>query len=94
MKLDAFRSIRAIEQFCKRMGHLDDPIPDAPSFSIVSSFFSAVVESLRYMKNRVTLEFVQGDVTQELTRLRLREESSTPNATPRRYTRMWLSNVP
>lgn len=93
---DSFATINFIEQFCRRFGLLQvqRPNSDAPSFSVVSTFFTAVVDSLRSLHGRITLDIVQGDVTQELMRSRLREESLAPNRMPRKYTRMWLSNVP
>lgn len=91
--MDAFEAIRCIKNFNDRLGILGVDAK-CPSFTIVNNFFSAVVDSLRALKGSLIIEIIQGDIFQELKKMRTAEDISRPVRFPRQYTRMWLSNVP
>ncbi|KIM72449.1 hypothetical protein PILCRDRAFT_16127, partial [Piloderma croceum F 1598] len=57
-------------------------------------FFDRVVEALKGMKGHVTIEVLQGELVQEMSKMRFRGDGSRPATFPRSFTRAWLSNVP
>ncbi|TCD64568.1 hypothetical protein EIP91_003895 [Steccherinum ochraceum] len=67
---------------------------DYPALSVGETFFDGVVEALRTLQGRITLEFLQGDLIRELSKMRLNADHTRPTHFPRSYMRMYLSNVP
>ncbi|THU91070.1 hypothetical protein K435DRAFT_968380 [Dendrothele bispora CBS 962.96] len=67
---------------------------DCPSYSVISSFFDAVVDALKAMKGKIQLEILAGDMCQTLLAMKLGTDSSRPESFPRKYLRIWQSNVP
>lgn len=94
VRQNTFREVWSFEDFTKRFGLLGVPDAYSPSFSVLKKFFSAVIDALRKLKGSLVLEIIQGDIFQELRKIRLGEDASRPTGFPREYTRMWLSNVP
>lgn len=96
MRFDAFQLIQAVYEFNVAHCGLDSEAvqvdKDCPSFSIVSFFFNGVVDALRTLKGKIKWEVLQGDMCQTLVKMRLGDER--PASFPRKYMRMWLSNVP
>lgn len=83
-------------EFC--VGHKTVPAilsEDSPSFSLFSFFFTftAVVVSVRSLGEHLKFEFICGEVNQELSKIRLRSDNR-PSEFPRKFTRIWLSNIP
>ncbi len=68
--------------------------PDCPAFSILSMFFDGVVEAITNLKGHLTLELLQGDLNEELVKMQNGDDVTRPQSFPRKYTRIWLSNVP
>ncbi|RDB17580.1 hypothetical protein Hypma_001021 [Hypsizygus marmoreus] len=66
---------------------------DSPTFSYVSSFFDKVAEAIKNLGDSVQLEFICGDINQELSKIQLQTDSR-PAQFPKKFTRIWLSNVP
>ncbi|KAJ3899861.1 hypothetical protein F5879DRAFT_467980 [Lentinula edodes] len=93
--LDAFQLLQQIHGFNKRKGLFDarsSVDEDCPSFSVVSIFFKAVAEAIKILKGKIMFEFLQGDMCHTLAKMRVGDDR--PFNFPRKFTRMWLSNVP
>lgn len=89
--------IDALQQASKRLGLLGSKRkvnPDYPSYSVGEAFFGGVVNALKVLKGHLTLQILHGDLMHELAKVRLNGDHSRPAEFPRKYTRMWLSNVP
>ncbi|TFY72532.1 hypothetical protein EVG20_g469 [Dentipellis fragilis] len=67
---------------------------DGYAYTIMSTFFNAVVVAMKGMSHRVKLEFLLGELTGEMSKMRYGGDVSRPADFPRSYTRIWLSNVP
>ncbi len=67
---------------------------DGYAYTIMSTFFNAVVVAMKGMSHRVKLEFLLGEHTGEMSKMRYGGDVSRPADFPRSYTRIWLSNVP
>ncbi|KAF9026023.1 hypothetical protein BDZ89DRAFT_1067865 [Hymenopellis radicata] len=93
----AINFVNIVEKFNKRMrlarGQKQTD-PDCPSFSILSMFFDGVVEAIANLKGHLTLELLQGDLNEELVKMQNGDDVTRPQSFPRKYTRIWLSNVP
>lgn len=97
MEMNPFINIDDLHDTCRRFGLLNNDRPldtDCPSFSVARAFFGEVVDALKVLKGQVKLEILQGDLMHELAQMRLGGDHSRPSDFPRRYTRMWMSNVP
>ncbi|KAK7681418.1 hypothetical protein QCA50_015510 [Cerrena zonata] len=94
MHLDPFRHIRDIHSFCARFSLMDKINGDHPSFHICSTFFEAVVNGLIDIKHRMTLEILHGELAKEMVKMKQGVDTERPVKFPRRYTRVWLSNIP
>lgn len=95
---NGFDSIHAIEIFNVRSGLQKDfghdLTADCPSYSVVWTFFNAVLEAGRDLNHKIQLEIVCGELHQELLKMRISEDGNRPTQFPKSYTRAWLSNVP
>ncbi|KAJ7114132.1 hypothetical protein C8R44DRAFT_881678 [Mycena epipterygia] len=97
LKLDPFEAPGYIALFNQRFGinsTADNDRPDAPAFGNFVDLFEKVVEAMKSLKNQVKLEFLCGELTQELSKMRLGVDHTRPADFPRVYTRAHLSNVP
>ena len=56
--------------------------------------FESVAEALNALDGRVKLEVLSGDVLKELQKMQLGGDYTRPADFPRKFTRMWLSNIP
>jgi hypothetical protein len=66
---------------------------ESPTFSYTSAFFDAVVDTVKALGPSLQLEFICGEVNQELAKIRLHTDSRPANF-PSKFTRIWLSNIP
>ncbi|KAI0357691.1 hypothetical protein OH77DRAFT_1435494 [Trametes cingulata] len=64
------------------------------AWDIASTFFSEIADALQALRGRITVELICGDLTEELVKMRYQGHATRPSTFPRKYTRMWLSNVP
>ncbi|KAL6301519.1 hypothetical protein BKA93DRAFT_796987 [Sparassis latifolia] len=75
---------------------------DAPAFTAVADFFRATAEAVRGMKDRVVLEVLCGELSQEIAKMQLdnnasrpaRFPKSRPARFPKLFTRAYVSNIP
>lgn len=101
MNCDAFTAVRQINTFNVRMDLTGDQESvqgdverDYPAFSVGETFFDAVVDALKALKGRIILEVIHDDLSSGLLKIRAGATDSRPAEFPKKFTRMWLSNVP
>ncbi|KAJ7708983.1 hypothetical protein B0H17DRAFT_1124763 [Mycena rosella] len=97
LKLDPFEAPGYIDLFNQRFGissTTDHGTPDAPSFGNFVDLFDKVAEAMKSLKGQVKLEFLCGELMQELSKMRFGGDHTRPADFPRMYKRAHLSNVP
>ncbi|KAI0719792.1 hypothetical protein C8T65DRAFT_725210 [Cerioporus squamosus] len=97
-KMDMFHTIASLDQFNRRNG------PDAQqrirtnhkmlAWSTCSAFFEEAAAALEALSSCMTIELICGGLSEELAKMRYKGDLTRPKEFPRKYTRMWLSNVP
>ncbi|KAJ7036536.1 hypothetical protein C8F04DRAFT_953716 [Mycena alexandri] len=95
--LDPFEAPGYIDLFNQRFGissTTDDDRPDAPSYGNFVDLFEKVAAALSSLKGQVKFEFLCGELTQELSKMRFGGDDTRPADLPRIYTRGHLNNVP
>ncbi|KAI3613200.1 hypothetical protein WG66_001557 [Moniliophthora roreri] len=94
--IDSVENVEMVDEFNQRMHLYDKDFvdDDCPCYSIMSVFFNAVVDSLTILRGHVKLEFYLGDYITALIKMQDGDDLERPAEFPRKYTRMWLSNVP
>lgn len=96
MKIDAFLIVQQIARFNKDHGISVKDIASkkqCPTFAHVSAFFDAVVDTIKVLKGSIQVEFIVGEVNQELSKVRLGTDTR-PSHFTKQFTRIWLSNIP
>ena len=92
-----FQTLGQMDQFIRR-GRLKDQQKSQGlnrlSWQTCSAFFGEVAAALKNIQSRITLEFICGGLSEELAKMRFKGDITRPKEFPRKYTRMWLSNVP
>ncbi len=58
------------------------------------AFFEETAAALKALADRITLEVLCGGLSEELYKMHVKADTARPKEFPRKYTRMWLSNVP
>jgi hypothetical protein len=64
------------------------------SFDISSQYFEMVADAIRTLHEGLKIEIIVGDVMSGIPRLLEGDMAPRPDTFPKKYTRMWLSNVP
>ncbi|KAI0687197.1 hypothetical protein C8T65DRAFT_770881 [Cerioporus squamosus] len=92
MKEDVFGTIKDIHDFNARdqarMNY------ETLAWDVCSVFFEEVAAALRTLQGHAVIEFIHGELCEELTRMRRTWDITRPRDFPTKFTRMWLSNVP
>ncbi|KAI0719796.1 hypothetical protein C8T65DRAFT_736355 [Cerioporus squamosus] len=57
-------------------------------------FFEAAAAALETLEKSIVLDFIVGELCDKLAQMRHNGRTTRPEDFPRKYTRMWLSNVP
>ena len=92
--MDPYQTIETMMLFNHRI-QSDRHLAHGPIvFSVVSGFFRHVVDAIRKLGERFTIELVLEDVVSGLPKLFSGDLGERPVDFPMRFTRMWLSNVP
>lgn len=94
--LDPFGLANSMHGFNDRFG-LNRQVKidkDCPSFSVASTFFDGVVDAVKVLKGKLLCEVIQGDMCQELLKMQLGGDDIRPADLPRKFMRIWCSNVP
>ncbi|KAI0357689.1 hypothetical protein OH77DRAFT_1502792 [Trametes cingulata] len=95
LKLDAFEAPSFMADFDHRNSPDGAPVDlHTLTWDIASAFFEEVVAALKGLRGRVTVELICGGLSEELAKMRFKGDVTRPPEFPRKYTRMWLSNVP
>ncbi|TFK84368.1 hypothetical protein K466DRAFT_654782 [Polyporus arcularius HHB13444] len=58
------------------------------------AFFEETAAALKALADRITLEVLCGGLSEELYKMHVKADTARSKEFPRKYTRMWLSNVP
>jgi hypothetical protein len=96
MQLDAFAPVRLVADFNRQHGISQKDktmIRDSPTMAHLLAFLDGVVNAVKLLGDRLQCEFIAGEVNQELSKVRLGTDSR-PKHFPRKWTRIWLSNIP
>ncbi|KAG6908799.1 hypothetical protein DXG01_003246 [Tephrocybe rancida] len=90
---DIFTIVQQLAAFNEEMS-LDRPVDkNAPAFCHTVTFFDNLVTAVKELGESVQVEFICGDVNREMSKIRLHTDSR-PDTFPKKFTRIWLSNVP
>lgn len=64
------------------------------AYDVAGEFFEETANAIQGLRGCLTVELICGDISEELARMRYGGDVNRPASFPRRYTRIWLSNVP
>ncbi|KAF7790664.1 hypothetical protein EIP86_001620 [Pleurotus ostreatoroseus] len=70
------------------------PTVDRQMIDTLATFFRAVADALKALDSRVKLEILNGPLNNEMSKIRLKGDSSRPAEFPKSFVRMWLTNIP
>ncbi|OJT04049.1 hypothetical protein TRAPUB_5285 [Trametes pubescens] len=95
---DVFEPVDHIEDFNQRnkeqpKGPLKNDT-NATAWDTFNPFFDEISNVLKGLAGHITVELIAGGLSEELAKMRLGGDVTRPTSFPRKYTRMWLSNVP
>ncbi|EIW52006.1 uncharacterized protein TRAVEDRAFT_53988 [Trametes versicolor FP-101664 SS1] len=95
---DVFEPVNHIEDFNQRnktrpKGPLKNDA-NATAWDTFNAFFDEISNALKGLEGHITVELIAGGLSEELAKMRLGGDVTRPASFPRKYTRMWLSNVP
>lgn len=98
MSGDIFEPVSHVEDFNQRnkvrpKGPLKNDA-NATAWDTFNMFFDEVATALKGLEGHTTVELIAGGLSEELAKMRLGGDVTRPASFPRKYTRMWLSNVP
>ncbi|KAI0357688.1 hypothetical protein OH77DRAFT_1421780 [Trametes cingulata] len=98
LRLDMFDTIAYMDQFNRRNGpnakEHRRTNQDMLAASTCGAFFEEVATAIKGLGERLTVELICGGLSEELGKMQYRADVTRPASFPRKYTRMWLSNVP
>ncbi|KAI0672209.1 hypothetical protein C8Q78DRAFT_1188078 [Trametes maxima] len=93
LELNVFQTFEFMAEFNRKEktapGTASKIDPDKLAWDVASTFFDKVVEALRALGERITVELVAGGLSEVMAKDSI---SSVPNS--RKFMRMWFSNVP
>ena len=97
-KMDMFNTIAYLDHFNRRNGpNAQDRIRTnykMVAWSTCNAFFEEAAAALEALGSSITIECIVGGLSEELAKMRYGGDLTRPKEFPRKYTRMWLSNVP
>ncbi len=99
LQLDMFETINCFDQFNHRYDTSErDSDPQVHrgivAWRTCNTFFEEAAAALKALESHITFEFIVGGLSEELAKMRIEGDLARPRTFPRKYTRMWLSNVP
>ncbi|KAJ7183828.1 hypothetical protein C8R46DRAFT_1344531 [Mycena filopes] len=95
LNIDTFGTPRQLAKFHKRCPVTPFKIVRGSlAFGYVTGFFDCVIAAIAGLKGKLTVDFVHGDLQQELLRMRTYPARRLDANLPVKYLKMWLSNVP
>ncbi|KAI0366567.1 hypothetical protein BV20DRAFT_1002228 [Pilatotrama ljubarskyi] len=95
---DPFETVGFVEEFNKT----NKPASKGPvkndagtlTWDVFNEFFENISAALRGLSGHITVELICGGLSEELAKMRFKGDVTRPANFPRKYLRMWLSNVP
>lgn len=96
MQLDVFAPVQLTAQFNAQHGLYQKDkniIQDSPTMAYMLTFLDGVVDAVKSLGNKLQCEFIAGEINQELSKVRLGTDTR-PKHFPKKWTRIWLSNIP
>jgi hypothetical protein len=96
MQLDAFEPVRLAAKFNRQraLSQKDkNMIKDSPTMAYMLAFLDGVVDAVKLLGDKLQCEFIAGEINQELSKVRLGTDTR-PKHFSRKWTRIWLSNIP
>ncbi|KAI9060061.1 hypothetical protein FKP32DRAFT_1656899 [Trametes sanguinea] len=98
LKLEMFDVIGHMDQFTRRDApDARDPMSINQSMLAVeacTAFFAEVIASIKSLEGRLIVELICGGLAEELAKMQYKADITRPKHFPRKFTRMWMSNVP
>ncbi|KAI0366579.1 hypothetical protein BV20DRAFT_971757 [Pilatotrama ljubarskyi] len=98
LHFDAFELVGYMADFNRQKGREDRRRTsidmDTLTWEVASTFFTDVADALRGLRGRILVELICGGLPEELAKMRFKGDVTRPPEFPRKFTRMWLSNVP
>lgn len=94
VKLDMFGTIASFEKFNHRHERNGSAGSVYTAWDSCNKFFEEAAAGLKALGSKIVLELVCGGLSEELAKMRFKGDLTRPSEFPRKYTRMWLSNVP
>ncbi|KAI0657611.1 hypothetical protein C8Q70DRAFT_1055762 [Cubamyces menziesii] len=98
IKLDMFRTVTYFEQFNRRNTPNAQDLVRTDQHILASqvcgAFFEKAANALKGLAGHLTVELLCGGLSEELAKMQWGADVTRPKEFPRKYTRMWLSNVP
>ncbi|KAI0719798.1 hypothetical protein C8T65DRAFT_802334 [Cerioporus squamosus] len=94
MRLNMFDTINQLHRWNERSRPGTQLAVDTLGWDVCSTFFDEVAAALDTLGTHLTLEFICGGLSEELAKMRFKGDTTRPPEFPRKYLRMWLSNVP
>ncbi|KAI0724335.1 hypothetical protein C8T65DRAFT_733972 [Cerioporus squamosus] len=98
LELDIFDTVNQLGEFVRRDLPEDLKLRprgrDALAWQTCDAFFREVDAALKTLGSRIKIELICGGLSEELAKMRFKGDLTRPKEFPRKYTRMWLSNVP
>ncbi|KAI0357701.1 hypothetical protein OH77DRAFT_1475432 [Trametes cingulata] len=95
---DPFEPVYCLDDFNKRnKASAQSPIKNDTytlAWDAFDAFCDGVSAALRGLEGKLTVELIAGGLSEELAKMRFKSDVTRAPSFPRRYTRMWLSNVP
>lgn len=88
-----FDSVDFLAEF-SRKGKSTIRDPDILTWDVASTFFDQVADALRVLNGRVTIELISGGLSEVLAKSTFGNDPGRPDAFPKKFMRMWHSNVP
>ena len=94
-----FETVKMFDSFIQnlirtRKRHSLEAYKPRDSAQICSAFFTEVAAALKTLESKVTIEIVCDGLSEELVKMQMGTDSHRAEHFPRKYNRMWLSNVP
>ncbi|KAI0672199.1 hypothetical protein C8Q78DRAFT_971550 [Trametes maxima] len=98
MKLNMFQTVTYMNQFNQRnesnAKEQSSTNENMLAAQTCGTFFEEAAAAIKGLVGHLTVEMICGGLSEELVKMRFGADTTRPEHFPRKYTRMWLSNVP
>ncbi len=98
MKYDVFEATGFMADFNSRRdprAMFKDSIGmETLSLDVAGAFFEEAANAIQGLRGSLTVELICGELSEELAKMRHGGDVNRPASFPKKYTRIWMSNVP